>query len=81
MGKYETMVAFLDLDCPQSACECELTLDEADKSISECEAMLQYSLEGLQLNPDSEQWKDEVASWRRMLQEAKKAKRRMLASA
>lgn len=77
VSTFDTMVSFLDINCPQGE---GVDLDEADKGISECEAMLQYSLDELQYDPESKQWKEEVASWRRMLQEAKKSKRRMLAT-
>lgn len=78
VSTFDTMVSFLDITCPQGE---DVDLDEADKGISECEAMLQYSLDELQFQPESEQWKEEVAFWRRILQESKKTKRRMLATA
>lgn len=77
VSTFDTMAAFCDITCPQGE---GITLSDADKNISECEAMFQWALCGLNAEPKSKQWKEEVAAWRRMLQEAKKAKRRMLAT-
>lgn len=71
---FDTMVAFCDISCPQAE---GYSLDDVDKDIGECHNMLQWAMSELDFNPESERWKEEVAFWRRMLQEAKRAKVRM----
>lgn len=72
---FDTMVAFCDISCPQAE---GYSLDDVDRDIGECHNMLQWALDELDIQPDSEQWKSEVAFWRRMLQEAKRAKVQMI---
>lgn len=74
---FDIMAAFCDVTCPQSE---GVNLEDANKGIMESEAMLQWALDGLNAEPESKQWIEEVAFWRRILLESKKAKRRMLAA-
>ena len=73
---FDTMAAFCDVTCPQFE---GVDLEEVDKGIAECQCMLWNAIDNLELNPESKQWKEEVAFWRRILQDSKRNKRRMLA--
>lgn len=72
MGNYDLLYAFADCQCPQA--EDTDVVEDGGEAYS----MLQYSLDMHKAFPFDKQWKEEVAFWRRMVQEAKKNKRRIL---